>query len=191
MSIRKNSTAIPGCFELQPPVLADSRGAFVKTFREDWFAELGLRTAWVEQYYSVSKRRVLRGLHFQLPPHDHAKLVYCTAGEVMDVAVDLRVGSPSFGQHACVTLSSTLGNMVYLDVGLAHGFYTLSDNATLVYNVTSVYAPRHDCGIRWDSVDVPWPDKHPALSDRDSRLVPFKDFASPFSYRLDFRRDDR
>ena len=191
MSIGRHPTAIPGCIELQPAVLADGRGAFVKTFRQDWFAEAGMRTDWVEQYYSVSEKGVLRGLHFQLPPHDHAKLVYCTAGEVMDVAVDLRVDSPTFGRHVCVTLSAGKGNMLYLESGLAHGFYTLSDSATMLYSVTSVHAPGHDAGIRWDSAGIPWPDGNPRLSERDQALPPLREFASPFRFRTDIRRGER
>lgn len=182
MSIEKLPTPIAGCYELRPRVLADARGAFVKTFHQAWFDEMGLRTDWAEQYYSVSKKGVLRGLHFQLPPHDHAKLVYCTAGEVMDVAVDLRKGSPTFGQHACIQLSAAKGNMIYLASGLAHGFYILSDSATLVYNVTSAYAPDHDSGIRWNSAGIPWPDQNPQLSERDQGFVALEAFDSPFQF---------
>ena len=107
MRLDKVATKIAGCYELKPRMLADERGAFVKTFNADWFRELGLRADWTEQYYSLSKKRVLRGLHFQVPPHQHAKLVYCTLGEVFDVAVDLRVGSPSFGDYVGVVLSAT------------------------------------------------------------------------------------
>jgi dTDP-4-dehydrorhamnose 3,5-epimerase len=134
----------------------------------------------VQPALTVSAKGVLRGLHFQLPPHDHAKLVYCTAGEVMDVAVDLRVDSPTFRQFVCLTLSADQGNMIYLPPGLAHGFYTLSDSATLVYNVTTVYAPSHDAGIRWDSVGIPWPDQDPRVSERDHGFVAMEVFDSPF-----------
>lgn len=182
MAIEKRLTEIPGCAELQPQVIADSRGTFVKTYCRDWFVDLGMRADWAEQYYSVSEKGVLRGLHFQLPPHEHAKLVYCTAGEVMDVALDLRVGSPTFREHVCVTLSASRGNMIYLEPGLAHGFYTLSDRATVVYNVTSVHVPSHDTGIRWDSAGIPWPDGQPVLSERDQAFVPLQRFTSPFRY---------
>jgi dTDP-4-dehydrorhamnose 3,5-epimerase len=180
MGLDKVATSIPGCYELRPRILADERGSFVKTFHLDWFRDLGLRSDWAEQYYSVSKRRVLRGLHFQLPPHEHAKLVYCVSGEVFDVAVDLRRGSSSFGQHVSVVLSAANANMIYLDAGFAHGFYTTSDSATLVYNVTSVYAPSHDTGIRWDSAGIRWPDPDPIVSARDEQFQPLGSFESPF-----------
>lgn len=182
MVLEKLPTAISGCHELRPRVVVDARGAFVKTFNRESYAALGLRTDWAEQYYSVSRRGVLRGLHFQVPPADHAKLVYCTAGEVWDVAVDLRRGSPSYGRSWSLTLSAGAGNMLYLPAGLAHGFYTLSDTATLVYNVTSGYSPEHDCGIRWDSAGIDWPDRQPLLSERDQGFGALENFASPFAY---------
>jgi dTDP-4-dehydrorhamnose 3,5-epimerase len=180
MKVEIAQTPIEGCLEILPAVVADARGAFVKVFQKDAFDALGLCSEWREQYYSVSRNRVLRGLHFQLPPHDHAKLVYCTDGEVLDVAVDLRADSPTFGRHATIRLSASRGNMVYLDRGLAHGFYTASENATLVYNVSSVYAPEHDVGIRWDSAGIPWPDESPIVSERESTHPAFSEFKSPF-----------
>jgi dTDP-4-dehydrorhamnose 3,5-epimerase len=191
MSLEKIPTAIPGCFELRPPVAADARGRFVKTFQREWFERHGLRTDWAEQYYSVSRRGVARGLHFQLPPHDHAKLVYCVDGEVMDAAVDLRVGSPAFGRHACVVLSAAMGNMLYLEPGLAHGFYASSDPATVVYNVTSVHVPSHDAGILWSSAGIPWPDAAPRMSERDLGFPRLAEFESPFRYRPDPAGDER
>jgi dTDP-4-dehydrorhamnose 3,5-epimerase len=182
MTIEKIPTAISGCYELRPAVAADARGTFVKTFQREWFEQQGLRTDWAEQYYSVSRKGVLRGLHFQMPPHEHAKLVFCTAGEVLDAVVDLRVGSPTFGHHVCIALSAERGNMVYLDAGLAHGFYTISESVTLLYNVTSEYAATHDTGIRWDSAGIPWPDGAPQVSDRDRKFLPLAEFASPFRY---------
>lgn len=176
-------TAIPGCYELQPSALRDSRGAFVKTYHADRFREVGLRTDWAEQYYTTSVPGVLRGLHFQLPPHDHAKLVYCIVGRVLDVAVDLRVGSPSYGQCVTLELSAERGNMIYLPSGLAHGFCTQDQPATLVYNVTSVYQRESDAGIRWDSVNIPWPLTNPLLSERDQSFSTLAAFDSPFAYQ--------
>lgn len=182
MLIQRQQTLLPGCLELQPQVAHDSRGAFVETFNSDAFAALGLPCCWAEQYYSVSKRGVLRGLHFQLPPFEHGKLVYCIAGEVLDVAVDFRKGSPAFGKHVCVLLHADKANMVYLPAGLAHGFYTLSSTATLVYSTTSVYSPQHDSGIRWHSASIKWPEGKPELSQRDRGLIGFDAFESPFTY---------
>ncbi len=179
------TTSLRGCLEIRPRLLDDERGRFVKVFHQAAFASAGLATEFVEEYYSVSRRGVIRGLHFQHPPRDHAKLVYCVAGRVQDAVVDLRVGSPTEGRHALVELSAETGNMVYIPSGLAHGFCVLSDSATLVYKVTSVHSPEHDAGIRWDSAGIPWAVTAPILSERDRQHPGLAGFASPFSYRME------
>jgi dTDP-4-dehydrorhamnose 3,5-epimerase len=176
------ATALPGVVEVRPAVARDRRGTFVKTFHRARFAEHGLSLDFAEAYYTVSHARVLRGLHFQLPPHDHAKLVFCAAGRVLDVALDLRRGSPTSGRHALVELSAEAGNGLYLPPGLAHGFYVLQAPAVVVYNQTSAYAPSHDAGVRWDSAGIPWPDADPVLSERDRGFPALADFPSPFTY---------
>lgn len=176
------STAIPGCYEIQPPVFSDDRGAFIKTYHYDSFKQSGLNTDWQEEYYSISRRGVLRGLHFQLPPHDHEKLVYCTEGSVLDVIVDLRVGSPAYGKHVMIALTAEKANMLYLPRGLAHGFYVTAQSATMLYKVATQYTQTHDAGILWDSAGIEWPDKDPVLSNRDKSFSPFCDFTSPFSF---------
>lgn len=160
----------------------DARGSFVKVFHADAFRELGLATEFTEEYYSHSHKGVIRGMHFQTPPADHAKMVYCVRGEVFDVVLDLRVGSPTYGQAATFVLSAEAGNYVYIPKGLAHGFCALSDTATLVYKVTTVYAPQSDAGVLWSSVDVDWPVETPILSERDARFPRFDQFESPFTY---------
>jgi dTDP-4-dehydrorhamnose 3,5-epimerase len=175
-------TGLPGCLELQPRVFEDARGRFVKVFNRELFAAHGLETSFAEEYYSSSLPGVLRGLHFQTPPHHHAKLVYCVAGRVMDVAVDLRVGSPTYGRHAVVELSMERGNAIYLPSGFAHGFYVPQGEATLVYNVTTGYAPESDAGIRWDSAGIEWPDATPVVSERDAGFPSLAEFDSPFRY---------
>ena len=180
MEVRE--TEIPGCYEIPPRLLKDVRGVFIKTFHADDFGSLGLCSDWKEQYYSTSKQGVLRGLHFQLPPHDHAKLIYCVSGSVEDVALDLRVGSPTYGKTTMFELSSEKGNMIYLPKGLAHGFCTPNEPATLVYNVSSVFKPEADTGIRWNSVSIHWSIPNPLLSDRDQAFPAFDQFESPFLF---------
>lgn len=182
MNLQCIETRIPGCYEIHARRLVDERGTFVKTYRCDWFVALGLRTDWAEQYYSLSAPGIVRGLHFQLPPHDHAKLVYCISGRVLDIAFDLRRGSPTYGQHIRIELSAERGNLLYLPSGLAHGFCTFDEPATLVYNVTSVYQPASDTGIRWDSGGIEWPHKSPLLSERDRSFMSFADFDTPFQF---------
>ncbi len=175
-------TVIGGCLEIQPRIFSDNRGAFVKTFHRDLFRQHGLQCDFAEQFYSTSHQGVLRGLHFQLPPADHAKLVTCVAGEVLDAVVDLRVGSPTYGKYALIELGATKANMVYIPSGMAHGFLTLSASATLLYNTTSVHSPAHDSGIRWDSAKIPWKIESPVVSPRDAAFVGLSDFNSPFRF---------
>lgn len=175
-------TNIPKCYELQPSVFKDERGSFVKVFHENIFEDNQLENHFVEEYYSVSRRNVLRGLHFQLPPQDLVKMVYCLEGQVKDVVVDLRFGSPTYGKHRIFDLSAEKANIIYIPSGLAHGFYVTSKKAIMVYKVTTVYSPEHDTGIRWDSVGIDWDCKNPIVSQRDSQFVSFSEFNSPFTY---------
>ena len=171
---------IPGLRRLRPRIAADARGRFVKIMHAEFFDAHGMRTDFREQYYSTSTRGVLRGFHFQVPPTAHAKLVTCLAGRVMDVVVDLRRGSPEYGRHEIFDLSEESGDILYIPVGCGHGFLTLSATAMLFYDVTSVYAPEYDRGIRWDSLDVAWPIDSPILSARDAGFAGFAEFDSPF-----------
>jgi dTDP-4-dehydrorhamnose 3,5-epimerase len=175
-------TGIAGCHEVQPRVLEDVRGRFVKVFHRDSFRQMGFETEFAEEYYSLSRKGVIRGLHFQVPPADHHKLVYCTRGEVFDVVLDLRVGSPTYGKTASFNLSFSQGNFLYIPKGLAHGFCATSDNAILVYKVSTVYSPSHDQGVLWSSVGINWPVNDPIISDRDAGFLPFNQFDSPFAY---------
>lgn len=175
-------TGLPGCFELRPPRSDDERGRFVKIFNFDAFVELGLDTDFREEYYSSSRQGVIRGLHFQVPPAHHTKLVYCVEGTVQDVVVDLRAGSPSFGKHAIIELSADAANMVYIPAGLAHGFCVLSKQATLVYKVTSQYSAPCDQGILWDSAGIDWAVTSPILSARDKSHPRLQDFLTPFRF---------
>jgi dTDP-4-dehydrorhamnose 3,5-epimerase len=175
-------TSIPGCYELFPDVLQDERGFFVKTFHKDVFADHCLTTQFAEEYYTYSKQGVLRGLHFQVPPMHHVKLVYCVDGSVLDAVVDLRIGSPTFGKYATFELSRQKANIIYLPAGLAHGFYVLSSSAVLLYKVSTVYSPTHDSGILWNSAGIPWPNTNPIISKRDSGFMSLDKFKSPFDF---------
>ena len=179
--IKKFSTKIEGCYEIQPDVFKDNRGRFIKTFHLEFFHELGLPEKFAEEYVSTSRQGVLRGLHFQRPPHEHAKLIYCSFGEVLDVAVDIRRNSPTYGQHVMINLSADKGNMAYVAAGCAHGFYTLSETAVIVCKQSTIYNAESDACIRWDSVGIDWIDKNPILSDKDKFSVPFSEFISPFN----------
>jgi len=178
--IRESS--IPGCFEVVPRVFEDERGYFVKTYHRDLYAELGLHMPFAEEFYTYSRQRVLRGLHFQTPPMQADKIVCCLHGSVLDVVVDIRVGSPTYGKHCFFDLSGKKGTMVYIPVGLAHGFYVVSPFAVLLYKTGQVYSPEHDTGIRWDSAGISWPDSHPIVSQRDQGFPVLSEFQSPFVF---------
>ncbi|MCL2646591.1 MAG: dTDP-4-dehydrorhamnose 3,5-epimerase [Phycisphaerales bacterium] len=175
-------TSLPGCYEIRPQIVVDDRGTFVKTFHKEIFEKWGLAGAFAEQFYSVSRQKVLRGLHFQLPPRDHAKLVTCISGKVLDAVVDLRKGPPTYGKYMMLELDAAKGNMIYIPSGMAHGFFTLSAAATLLYGTTTTHSPTHDSGIRWDSVGIPWPTEKPIVSPRDTTFIGLADFKSPFVF---------
>ncbi len=181
--IQFTESKLPGCFVLQFPVSHDERGHFVKTIQSSVFDRQGLEGDFKECFYSTSHKNVLRGLHFQLPPSDHAKLVYCTAGSIYDMTLDLRVGSPTFGQHEVYELSSEASNAVYLPRGIAHGFFVREAPAVMVYHVTSEHDPARDVGIHWNSFGAAWPVTNPIISKRDDSFATLDAFKSPFTYK--------
>jgi dTDP-4-dehydrorhamnose 3,5-epimerase len=168
-------------------VARDSRGSFTETYNARDFAELGLGAAFVQDNQSLSTRAgTVRGLHFQLPPHAQAKLVRVVKGAVYDVAVDIRVGSPSYGRWSAVTLTAGGAEQLFIPKGFAHGFCTLEPETEVAYKVDAHYAPAHDAGVLWDDPDlgIPWPvaKGEAVLAERDRKLPRLRDFASPFRY---------
>lgn len=165
----------------------DERGWFSETYHEQRLRDLGITCRFVQDNQSSSKRAgTLRGLHFQLPPKAQTKLVTVLQGRILDVVVDVRRGSPTFGNYVSCELSAESGWRVYIPVGFAHGFLTLEDNVAVMYKTSNHYAPAHDSGIRWNDPDVgfPWPfdEAGIAISEKDRRLPFLKEFASPFAY---------
>ncbi|MEM1137627.1 MAG: dTDP-4-dehydrorhamnose 3,5-epimerase [Bacteroidota bacterium] len=178
--MKKIETKIAGCFELQPNIFQDHRGRLIKTFHYPTFEECGLALEYTEGYHSVSKKGVLRGLHFQIPPHDHVKCVTCLYGNVWDVVVDIRKDSPTYKEYFAIELSEEKGNMLYIPPGLAHGFYTLTDKAIFLYRTTMIYKPESDGAIRWDSCGIEWPDMNPIISAKDKNAIRLDEYDSPF-----------
>lgn len=177
----KVETALPGLVLLRPRIFQDQRGLFIKTFHAETFRDLGLAFEPREEFYSISAKGVLRGMHFQIPPAAHAKLVYCTAGRVTDVVLDLRRSSPTYGRwHAC-ELNATTRELLFIPPGFAHGFLTLDEGATMVYLTTAGHAPDHDKGIRWDGFGYDWGVTAPVLSARDAAFPTLAEFQSPFA----------
>ena len=175
-----NETSIPGLLLIEPFFHEDKRGTFVKTFHEDEFKAQGLEYNFRESFYSESVKGTIRGMHFQLPPEDHVKLVFCTSGEVLDVIVDLRKSSPMYGKCESFLLSGNNRSMVYIPKGCAHGFCVKAENATVFYFTSTVHSKDCDAGIRYDSFGFQWPMENKILSDRDLSFPSFQDFRSPF-----------
>lgn len=175
-------TNIPGVFEIDLFHAGDARGMFVKTYHKSTLEKQGLESEFQESFYSTNQKGVIRGMHFQHPPFDHAKIVYCTIGRLLDVILDIRIGSPTYGKVATVELSGSNHKAVYLPKGVAHGFAVLEDNTCMVYLTSTVHAPNADDGIRIDSFDFDWPVQHPIRSERDQSFPGLKNFESPFIY---------
>lgn len=173
-------TSIPDVILIEPKVFEDPRGFFMETFRDDWLAKLGIKHTFVQDNHSKSSKGVLRGLHFQKPPYEQAKLVRVTQGEVLDVAVDLRRGSPTFGKATAEILSDKNKRMMYVPKGFAHGFCVISETCEFLYKVSDYYAPNAEGGIIWNDPDfaIEWPklDVPYILSDKDKKYPTFADY---------------
>src|SRR5437763_1871597 len=168
------STAIPEVKEIRPVRHGDPRGFFSEIFRESVLRENGIDVPFVQENHSLSvDRGVVRGLHFQIPPEAQDKLVRVAAGSILDVAVDIRRGSPTYGKHVAVVLSAAEGNQLFVPEGFAHGFCTLEPNTEVVYKVSRYYSAPHDAGMLWDdpALGIAWPVSAEAalLSDKDKR----------------------
>jgi dTDP-4-dehydrorhamnose 3,5-epimerase len=170
MSLKSISTSLPGVLLIETDVFHDNRGFFMETFHKRKYAEIGIKATFVQDNLSRSKKGVLRGLHYQLR-YPQAKLVYVISGEIFDVVVDIRKGSPTFGRWEGVILSSENRRQIYIPEGFAHGFCVLSESADVVYKCTDFYMPGDDRGILWSDpqIAIEWPVKDPILSDKDSR----------------------
>jgi dTDP-4-dehydrorhamnose 3,5-epimerase len=169
---------INGAFEITPDFIRDDRGHFARTFCEHEFAAAGLATRWAQMNLSHTRARAtLRGLHFQRDPAGEAKLIRATRGRVFDVLVDLRADSPTFGQYRAVELDADAGNAVHIPIGCAHGFQTLSDDATLHYCHSHRYSPDLEGGVCPLDPDlaIAWPLPIAHMSERDRSLPPLKD----------------
>jgi len=170
---------LPGAHRVLLTRLSDVRGDFVKTYSHTMYAAAGVDFQFREEYYSISEKNVIRGMHFQAPPHDHDKIVYCAIGAVEDVLLDLRSG-PGYGKYRSMLLSAKRPELIVVPKGVAHGFRALNNGSLMVYKTSTEYAPQHDLGIRWNSFGFDWRCDSPILSERDCHHPPFADFQSPF-----------
>ncbi len=170
------STEIDGVYIIENFNAKDSRGSFTKTFNAEMFKEAKLCVGFKESYYSISNKDVIRGMHFQLPPFEHEKLVYVAKGEVLDVVLDLRKDSKTFGKYISVNLSGDNCRSLYIPKGLAHGFRSLKDDTIMVYNVSTVYNAEYDSGILYNSFGFDWGIITPIISERDKSLKEFEKY---------------
>lgn len=163
-------TRLAGVSLIQLPHFADERGSFTKLLHGSSFKHAGLDHDFVECFYSTSAKNVLRGMHLQLPPHEHHKLVHVVSGKILDVVVDIRPNSETFGQYASFYLNEKKPEALHIEKGFAHGFLTLSNSATVCYLTTTEHHPELDSGVAWNSFDFDWPTNNPIISIRDSSL---------------------
>lgn len=184
--MQRFDTSLPGVCELLPKVIRDARGFFLETYHRAKFAELGITDSFIQDNHSCSTKGILRGLHYQLR-HPQAKLCRVVEGEAFDVAVDIRLGSPSFGKWTSVLLSAEKQNQIYVPAGFAHGFVALTERVQFLYKCSTFYDPADERGILWSDPDlhISWEEANPLVLERDSKYpclanVP-REFLPPYS----------
>ncbi len=180
---------INGLFLITPDKYGDERGFFSETYNKKLLVRSGIDAEFLQDNHSLSAVHVVRGLHFQTPPHAQGKLVRITRGAALDVAVDIRKGSPTYGNHVAVTLSADNWRQLWIPAGFAHGFCTLEPDTEIVYKVTEYYHPESESGLAWDdpALAIPWPigPGDAILSDKDKNLPGFSELPDFFIYSDD------
>lgn len=182
MGFKLQTTDIEGLLILEPAVFGDERGYFMETYSEKAFAEIGLEMRFVQDNLSYSRKGILRGLHFQAPPLAQGKLVSVVKGHVLDVAVDIRKGSPTYGKHEMVHLSDENHKLFYIPPGFAHGFMVISEECYFSYKCTAAYDRNAEGGLLWNDPElgIDWQVSTPVISGKDTQYKPFGEFVSPF-----------
>jgi dTDP-4-dehydrorhamnose 3,5-epimerase len=181
------ATSIPEVKIITPRKFGDSRGFFSETYNQRAFHAAGITDVWIQDNHSLSgPKGTVRGLHFQTAPFAQAKLVRVTRGSILDVAVDIRRGAPTYGRHVACEISAEKWNQIYVPTGFAHGFCTLSDDTEVIYKVTALYSREHEFGILWNdpALGIDWPVKagDALLSEKDKVLPTFADHPAHFTY---------
>jgi dTDP-4-dehydrorhamnose 3,5-epimerase len=173
---------IEGLLLIKPVVFSDDRGVFYETYSNNKYSSYGIPDSFVQDNESISKKNVLRGLHFQSPPHDQGKLVRVVKGAALDVAVDIRQQSPTYGQYIMVELSEENKNQFWIPAGFAHGFLSLVDETIFSYKCTNLYNKESESGLLWNDKDlnIQWPIENPIVSEKDIQFAAFNSFKSPF-----------
>jgi len=184
MAISVTKLALPEVLLIEPKIFRDSRGFFLEAYNQKEFAENGIDLQFVQDNFSHSIKGVLRGLHYQAIPMAQGKLVRCIRGEIFDVAVDIRQGSPCFGKWVSAVLSEENQHQLYIPPGFAHGFCVLSEQADVLYKATDFYGPQQDRGIIWNdpTIKIDWPIKDVIVSDKDQKLPLLENAKDLFNY---------
>jgi dTDP-4-dehydrorhamnose 3,5-epimerase len=186
--VQRIETNLPGVWELRPQVFRDARGFLAETYHRERFASIGITDSFVQDNHSCSKKGTLRGLHYQWP-HSQAKLCRVVEGEALDVAVDVRLGSPHFGKWTSVRLSAAENNQIYIPAGFAHGFVALSDHLQFLYKCSDFYDPASEHGILWNDpdLDISWGIENPLVSEKDAKFLKLaaapREFLPPYSVK--------
>lgn len=177
-----STTNIEGLLVIQPKVFGDERGYFFESFRDDVLNNHGVYSKFVQDNQSKSNKGILRGLHFQKAPHAQGKLVRVVKGSVLDIALDIRTNSPTYGHHFSIELNEVNKTIFYIPPGFAHGFLTLEDNTLFSYKCTNYYNLESEGSVLWnsESLNIDWGIENPILSEKDNTAPNFKDFKSPF-----------
>ena len=175
-----NVTEFIDLYILEYNSFKDNRGEFIKTIHKDTFNENKLEFQFFESFFSISKKDVFRGMHFQLPPNDHIKLVYVIKGAIIDVVLDLRNQSPTFGQYFSIELSEENRKGLYIGKGFAHGFLSLENETIVEYHTTTVQNKMSEGGVKWDSFGYKLPINDPIVSERDASFLPFDQLSKYF-----------
>ena len=177
-----STTNIEGLLVIQPKVFGDERGYFFESFRDDVLNNHGVSSKFVQDNQSKSNKGILRGLHFQKAPHAQGKLVRVVKGAILDIALDIRTNSPTYGHHFSIELNEVNKTIFYIPPGFAHGFLTLEDNTLFSYKCTNFYNLESEGSVLWnsESLNIDWGIENPILSEKDKTAPNFKDFKSPF-----------
>ncbi len=175
-------TPIKGLILIKPTVFIDERGYFLESYNQEDLNEAGINDKFVQDNMSMSKKGTLRGLHFQKPPYAQSKLISVISGIVLDIVVDIRKSSPTYGKYFSVELSGTNFMQIYVPKGFAHGFITLEDNTVLSYKCSDYYHKESEGGLIWNdpALSIPWGSDQPVLSEKDKNFISIEQFKSPF-----------
>ena len=180
LSESRSKTDINGVFLLKLDHSNDKRGFFCKVYNFDYLKDIGHQFLCKESFFTISMANVVRGMHFQIPPYEQYKIASVVHGSIIDVVLDLRRESITYGKYLAFELSKSDACAILIAPGIAHGFCSLENNTIVNYIVSSVYSPDHDMGIRWNSFGFKWPVNDPVLSDRDKKLTKFAEFDTMF-----------